>query len=355
GCPVCEASTPARRLTAARRENLRPSGRGGVQKAEQNLRTSLNLGVTTVRDAGGADLGVKQAVADGLIDGSDLVIAVTPLSQTGGHVDGWTVHGEVHSLLVPHPGRPHTVVDGPDQMRLRVREIIRAGADVIKICTSGGVMSPRDDPRHPQFSEEELAVCVSEAAASGIGVMAHAQGTPGIRNAVLAGVRSIEHGIFLDDECIDLMLARGTWLVPTLLAPVALIRMIEAGTRLPQAVVDKAHSVAGTHMDAVRRAVDAGVKIAMGTDSGVFPHGLTPEELQLMVEAGMSPSRALAAATSSGADLLGLGELTGRITPGLRADMVTVDGDPYDFGTHAQRVRHVIKGGRIVRSRLAAA
>jgi imidazolonepropionase-like amidohydrolase len=149
--------------------------------AQRNLMKTLDAGVTTVRDAGGADLGVKKAVADGLMDGPDMVIAVTVLSQTGGHADGWNVHGDLHRLLVPHPGRPDTIVDGVEGMRVRVRELIRAGADVIKVCTSGGVLSPRDNPRHPQFSLDELTVCVAEAAANDLGVMAHAQGTPGIK------------------------------------------------------------------------------------------------------------------------------------------------------------------------------
>lgn len=318
--------------------------------AQRNLARTMDLGVTTVRDAGGSDLGMKQAAAEGLIDGPDLQIAITVLGQTGGHTDGWNVHGDVAHLLQPHPGRPDAIVDGPDEMRRRVRELVRAGADVIKVCTSGGVLSPRDDPRHPQFSPEELDVCVAEAAAAGLGVMAHAQGKPGILNAVRAGVRSIEHGIYADDECFEAMLDRGTYLVPTLLAPIALIRAIDAGAAVPAAVEAKARAVVDAHAAAVARAIDAGVPIAMGTDSGVFEHGINTEELALMVRAGLTPAQALVAATANAADLLGLPD-RGRVAPGLRADLVVVSGDPFDLDSHAQRVARVYKNGVLVRQR----
>lgn len=317
--------------------------------AQQNLRRTLDVGVTTVRDAGGADLGMKLATETGLIDGPDIVPAVSILGQTGGHTDGWTVHGDVHRMMVPHPGRPSGMVDGPDQMRVRVRELVRAGAEVIKVCTSGGVLSPRDDPRHPQFSLEELTVCVAEASAVGIPVMAHAQGKPGILNALRAGVASIEHGIFADDECFDLMAATGAVLVPTLLAPVALIQAIDAGSRVPAAVEAKARAVVDIHREMVRAAAAAGVTIAMGTDSGVFAHGRNIEELVLMREVGMSAAQVLVAATSTAARLLRLPD-RGTVAAGRRADLVVVTGDPYDLATHADRLTHVFKNGTLVRS-----
>ena len=316
--------------------------------AQRNLARTLDLGVTTVRDAGGSDLGMKQATQEGLIDGPDLHIAISILGQTGGHTDGWNVHGDVVHLMQPHPGRPGVIVDGPGEMRRRVRELIRAGADVIKICTSGGVLSPRDDPRHPQFSPEELDVCVAEASAAGLKVMAHAQGKPGIINAVRAGVASVEHGIYADDECFELMIERGTYLVPTLLAPIALIRAIDAGVKVPAAVEAKARSVVEIHADAVSRAVAAGVPIAMGTDSGVFEHGINTEELSLMVAAGLTPAQALVASTANAAALLGLDD-RGTIAPGKRADLVVVSGDPYNFATHRERVTRVYKKGALVR------
>lgn len=316
--------------------------------AARNLARTLELGITTVRDAGGADLGIKQAVEDRLIPGPRMRIAVSLISPTGGHGDGWTVSGHCVPLSVPHPGRPASIVDGPDEMRRVARELLRAGADVLKVCTTGGVLSPRDDPKHSQFTPAELDVLVTEAHMQGREVMAHAQGSEGIKNAVRAGIRSIEHGIYLDDEAIELMLANGTWLVPTLIAPVAVIRAAAAGASLPDTVVRKAESVAVAHAESVRRAVAAGVKVAMGTDSGVGPHGTNLEELPLMAGCGMSAGQVLAATTSSAADLLGLGDELGRLAPGYRADLVVVDGDAYDLPALAGNVREVWQDGILV-------
>ncbi|WP_134731198.1 metal-dependent hydrolase family protein [Amycolatopsis nivea] len=314
-------------------------------EAARNLWTTLKLGITTVRDAAGADLGIKQAVADGLIPGPRLEIAIGLISPTGGHGDGWMPSGHCVPLSLPHPGRPSALADGPDEMRRVARTVLRAGADVLKVCTTGGVLSPRDDPRHSQFTPEELDVLVAEATMQGRAVMAHAQGAEGVKNAVRAGIRSIEHGIYLDDEAIELMLARGTWLVPTLVAPVNVIRAAAAGAALPDAVVQKAKEVAEVHLESVRRAVEAGVRIAMGTDSGVGPHGTNLEELELMRSAGMSPADVLVAATSSAARLLGKDAELGRLVPGYRADLVVVSGDIYDFPALAGNVREVWQDG----------
>ncbi|WP_166353086.1 metal-dependent hydrolase family protein [Phytoactinopolyspora limicola] len=313
-----------------------------------NLRAILDCGITTVRDAGGADLGVKQAVADGLIDGPRMCTAISILGQTGGHTDEWHPSGVTTDFFVPHPGRPEAVVDGPEQMRLRVRELVRAGADVIKICTSGGVVSPRDDPRRAQLSPDELAVCLAEAAAAGVPVMAHAQGAPGIKNAVRAGVRSIEHGIFLDDEAIDMMLAAGTFLVPTLVAPHWVLDAAAAGAAIPDVVVDKARMVVEVHRDAIGRAAAAGVRIAFGTDSGVGPHGDNLRELELMRQAGLAPAAVLRAATSTAAELLGVDADVGTVEPGRRADLVLVGGDPFDFPALRTNIQAVFKDGRRV-------
>ncbi|MEU4668625.1 amidohydrolase family protein [Amycolatopsis sp. NPDC023774] len=314
-------------------------------EAARNLWATLKLGITTVRDAAGADLGIKQAVTDGLIPGPRLQIAIGLISPTGGHGDGWMPSGHCVPLSLPHPGRPDATADGPDEMRRVARTLLRAGADVLKVCTTGGVLSPRDDPRHSQFTLEELDVLVAEAQMQGRAVMAHAQGAEGIKNAVRAGIRSIEHGIYLDDEAIELMLARGTWLVPTLVAPVNVIRAAAAGASLPDAVVQKAKEVAEVHADSVRRAVAAGVRIAMGTDSGVGPHGTNLEELELMRLCGMSPADVLVATTSSAARLLGMEGDLGRLAPGHRADVVVVAGDPYDFANLAANVREVWQDG----------
>jgi len=314
-------------------------------QAAHNLAATLRIGITSIRDAGGADLGIRQAVDDGLIAGPRMQISLIMLSQTGGHGDDWYPSGAEIPFMIPHPGRPSGLVDGPDEMRHKVRELVRMGADVIKVATSGGVLSPRDDPRHAHFRPAELEVLVEEATAAGIFVMAHAQGGDGIKNAVRAGIRSIDHGIFLDDEGIELMKARGTWFVPTLVAPQGVIDAADAGVPLPPAVVDKARAVVEIHRSAFHRAVEAGVRIAMGTDSGVTPHGRNLRELQLMSDGGMPPAAVLEATTRSAAQLLGVDGQRGTVEAGKLADLVVISGDPYDFSELGERVESVWKGG----------
>ena len=314
-------------------------------EAADNLRSTLGAGITTVRDAGGADLGIKQAVEDGRIPGPRMQISLSMITQTGGHGDPWTVSGAELPFFPRHPGVPDTTVDSPDEMRRVARTLIRMGADVIKVATSGGVLSPRDKPTHAHLRPEELEVLVEEATAAGIWVMAHAQATPGIKNAIRAGIRSIEHGIYLDDEAIEMMLERGTWLVPTLVAPRGVIDAADAGAAIPEASVAKAREVVEIHRDSFARAVAAGVRIAMGTDSGVTRHGENLRELGLMVEGGMSPMDAVVASTASAADLMGLGEELGTLEPGKVADLVVVNGDPLDLAGLAHRIDSVYRDG----------
>jgi imidazolonepropionase-like amidohydrolase len=275
-------------------------------------------------------------------------ISIVMLSQTGGHGDSWMPCGAQVTPRTVDPGRPNHIVDGPEEMRRKVRELVRMGADVIKVATSGGVLSPRDEPTHAHFRLQELEVLVEEANAAGIFVMAHAQATPGIKNAIRAGIRSIDHGIYLDDEAIELMLQKGAWLVPTLVAATGVVKAAEAGVAIPAASLRKALEVIEAHKDSFRRAVEAGVKVAMGTDSGVTPHGDNLEELQLMAENGMSPEQVLVATTSSAAELMGLEQELGTIEPGKRADLVVVDGDPYDFASLKSRIAAVYQDGRLV-------
>jgi imidazolonepropionase-like amidohydrolase len=317
-------------------------------RAIHTMRATLDIGITTVRDAGGADLGVKEAQARGLVPGPRIQIAISLLSQTGGHGDPWEASGCVTPIFMSHPGRPDGIVDGPDEARRKVREIIRAGADVIKIATSGGVLSSRDDPRHGHFRDAEVAVMVEEATAAGISVMSHAAGADGVKTAVRNGVRSIEHGIFLDDEAIGLMLDRGAWLVPTLIAPRGVLEAAAAGAGLAPQVVEKAHMVVDTHRESMRRAVAAGVRIAFGTDTGVTRHGRNLEELALMVECGMTPAAALHAATRSAAELLGVDADLGTVETGKLADLTIVDGDPLDVGTLTTRIHSVYQAGEQV-------
>jgi imidazolonepropionase-like amidohydrolase len=317
-------------------------------EAAENMRATLDSGITTVREAGGSDLGIKTAQQRGMIAGPRMQISISMLSQTGGHGDRWQVCGAHLPLFVPHPGRPDTLVDGPDEMRRKVRELVRAGADVIKVATSGGVLSPRDDPRHGHFRDAELAVLVEEANAAGRFVMAHAQATDGIKAAIRNGVRSIEHGIYLDDEAIGQMLERGTYLVPTLMAPRGVLEAAEAGVPVPPEAVEKTKMVMEAHFASVSKAIGAGVKVAMGTDSGVTPHGRNLRELPLMVECGMSPAEALVATTRTAAELLGVADHTGTLEPGKVADVVVLAGDALDPGDLAGRIRRVYQDGTLV-------
>lgn len=313
--------------------------------AAANLKKTLDIGITSIRDAGGADLGIKEAVDRGMIPGPRMQISIIMLSQTGGHGDDWSICGGDVPFFMPHPGRPGGVVDGPDEVRRRVREIIRAGADVIKVATTGGVLSPRDNPRHGHFRDAEIAVMTEEATAAGLHVMAHAQGAGGIKAALRNGVRSIEHGIFLDEEAIEMMLQAGAWLVPTLHAPRAVIAAADAGLPMSATVVEKARVVAQAHSESVRRAHEAGVRIAMGTDCGVGAHGTNLEELELMTGVGMSALETLHATTGSAADLMDVATDRGTLQPGQRADLVVVDGDPDDVTGLGERVRAVYLDG----------
>lgn len=311
-----------------------------------NMEATLRTGVTSVREAGGSDLGVKMAADLGLVRGPRMQISIIMLSQTGGHGDRTTPSGGCFGWEHAYPGNPPGLVDGPDEMRRRVRELIREGADVIKVATSGGVLSPRDEPKHGHFRDDELAVLVAEATAAGRYVMAHAQATDGIKAAIRNGIRSIEHGIYLDDEAISMMVEHGTWLVPTLVAPRAVIAAAESGTRLEESVIRKAHQVLEDHTASFARAVDAGVKIAMGTDSGVGPHGRNLEELALMVaNSSMAPLAAWAATTSSAAALCGVDDRLGTIATGKLADLTVLEGDLSDLAKLGERVWGVWKEG----------
>jgi imidazolonepropionase-like amidohydrolase len=255
------------------------------------------------------------------------------------------------------PDVPLGVVDGEEAMRAKVREILRAGADWIKLCTSGGVLSSADSPQHAQFTVAEIATAVYEAGAQGKRCLAHAQSNQGIKNAIEAGVASIEHGIYLDDEAIEMMLKRGVYLVPTLVAPQDVIDLAAARPGLlPDYAVNKAREVMSAHRESFRRAVAAGVKVAMGTDTGVGPHGGNARELGLMVANGMTPMQAIVASTRTAAELLRLDDRLGVVASGKLADLLLVEGNPLEeIGVLADagRLALVLKGGVPIRSRLA--
>jgi imidazolonepropionase-like amidohydrolase len=313
--------------------------------AEKNLEATLSAGITTVRDAGGADLGIKTAVEKGLIRGPRMQISIKMISQTGGHGDEWMASGATVPFFIDYPGSPPAIVDGPEEMRRKVRELIRDGADVIKVATSGGVLSPRDDPRHAHFTEDELSMLVREAASAGRWVMAHAQGSEGIKRAIRAGIRSIDHGVYLDEEAISLMLEHGTFLVPTLVAPTGVLTAAENGAQIPEASLKKALETIDIHRESIRQAIDAGAKVAMGTDSGVTPHGENLRELELMADLGMRPEQVLTATTLTAAELMGLEQELGSLEQGKLADIVVVEGDPFEFKTLPERIEAVYKDG----------
>ncbi|MDB5081372.1 MAG: amidohydrolase family protein [Chloroflexi bacterium] len=300
----------------------------GLLGVVPNSKATLEAGVTTARDTGMAPAGVRQAIERKMFPGPRLLVAISPLSQSGGHVDGH-LPSCVDRFAGLLPDVPSFVVDGPDEMRKRVREILRAGADWIKMCTTGGVLSPADDPSHTQFTIEEIAAAVYEAAAQGKKVCAHAQGTQGIKNALLAGVESIEHGIWLDDEAIEIMKSKKAYLVATLIAPLS---VLEAEERNPGSVppygLQKAKHVIKDHYESFRKAVEGGVNIAMGTDAGVGPHGENARELDLMVQYGMTPMQSIVTSTLNAAKLLRLDKRLGTLETGKLGDVLVVDGDP---------------------------
>ena len=299
-------------------------------QAIDRMRRTLDAGITSVRDAGGTDLGMKMAVEQGLIPGPRMQISISVLTTTGGHADFWMRSGLQYDLVPPYPGHPGTslICDGVEEVRKKVREILRAGAEAIKVCATGGVASPTDHPDFTQFTPEELAVMVQEGAyRGGIKVMAHAQGAEGIKNAIRAGIHSIEHGIFLDDEGIELMLAHGTYLVPTLVAPIGVLEAAEKGD-VSEWAVRKARETVEIHSENIAKAYRAGVRVAMGTDAGVVPHGTNLRELGLMADIGMPPMDVIVSTTRLAAECLGWQDRLGTLAAGKLADIIITRTNP---------------------------
>lgn len=321
-------------------------------KAMGYFQRTIEAGITSVRDAGFTDVGVKKAVEDGLFVGPRLQVSINPLTITGGHGDSWTRSG-IDMTFPTYPTMPDGIVDGPDAVHRKVREMLRAGADIIKVHATGGVMSPTDHPEFTQFSQEELEIIVREARfRKGVKVMAHAQGSEGVKNAVRAGIASIEHGIYLDDEAIELMLKHGTYLVPTLLAPVAVLEQFENSSNIPPHAAQKSREVVDIHKESFTRAHKAGVNIAMGTDAGVMPHGTNLRELGLMVEGGMTPMEAIVATTKSAANLMGWEDKLGTVEAGKVADLVIVNANPLENIKVLEDVNNivtVVKDGKVVK------
>jgi imidazolonepropionase-like amidohydrolase len=312
------------------------------------VRRTLMIGFTTVRDLGAGelvDIGLRNAIANGKIEGPRILAAVRAVGATGGHCD--PTGGYRPDLFNPALNLDAAVANGADAVRRAVRLNVKQGADVIKVCATGGVLSLVGDVSSPQLTQAELDALVDEAHALKKRAAAHAHGAEGAKRAIRAGIDSVEHGSFLDDEALDLMKQRGTFLVPTLMAGEGLRERLARGDALPPNVADKARAALASRDQMFRKAVARGVRIAFGTDAGVFPHGRNAEEFRLMVERGMTPAAALRAATSVNAELFGISDRLGTLEAGKLADIVATPGDPTRDIRQTERVFFVMKEGVI--------
>jgi imidazolonepropionase-like amidohydrolase len=319
--------------------------------ATANARVTLMAGITTVRDVGSSDyvdVGLRNAIRDHVVVGPRMLVCVHALGSTGGHCDG---SGGYREGLFGHESGPlDGVINGPDQARYAVRLDHKYGADIIKVCATGGVLSLTDDVDTPQLTQEELNAIVDEAHALRRKTAAHAHGAEGAKRAIRAGIDSIEHGTFLDDEALDMMKQRGTYLVPTLMAGHGIQEQIDKGTYIPAPILAKAKTAIAAGHQMFQKAMAKGVKIGLGTDAGVYPHGRNTEEFHLMVDLGMKPIDALKAGTSADADLLGLADKIGKLESGKLADVVAVPGDPVENIRQTEHVFFVMKEGVIYKN-----
>jgi imidazolonepropionase-like amidohydrolase len=318
-----------------------------VFHAAENARKTVEAGFTTVRDVGSEkdeDVGLRNAIAAGLVPGPRMLVARYALGATGGHCDNT---GFPQGTFGAEPGLERGILHGADEARQAVRLEVKYGADVIKMCASGGVLSLGDDVAAPQLTDAELSAIIDEAHRLGRKTAAHAHGDAAIRAAVKAGVDSIEHGSFATDDTLALMKQHGTYLVPTMLAGEWTGNRSE---KFPPAIAAKARAALAAHDEMFRRAAKSGVKIAFGTDSAISPHGLNAQEFALMVRGGLTPAQALRTAGPSAADLLGLSKEIGTIEPGKLADIVVVAGNPLDDVRATEHVIYVMKSGRVVRA-----
>ncbi len=316
-----------------------------------NAKVTLMAGITTVRDVGSGDfldVGLRNAIRDHIVPGPRMLVTVHALGATGGHCD--SEDGFRAGLFGHESGPLDGVINGPDQARYAVRLDHKYGADMIKVCATGGVLSLTDDVDTPQLTQEELNAIVDEAHALRRKTAAHAHGAEGAKRAIRAGIDSIEHGTFLDDEALDMMKQRGTYLVPTLMAPHGIQEQIDKGTYIPPPILAKAKAAIAAGHQMFQKALAKGVKIGMGTDAGVYPHGRNTEEFHLMVDLGMKPIDALKSGTSADADLLGLADKIGTLETGKLADVVAVPGDPVENIRQVEHVFFVMKEGIIYKN-----
>ncbi|MFS2007645.1 amidohydrolase family protein [Duganella sp. CT11-25] len=309
----------------------------------RNALVTLRAGFTTIRDVGAdgyADIGLRDAINDGDVPGPRIAASGPALGITGGHCDD-TMHAPEYKATALG------VADGVDEALKVTRRNIKYGADVIKICATGGVLSFGDDPRTSQYTLEELKAIIGDAHRLGRKTAAHAHGGEGIKLSVLAGIDSIEHGSYIDDEGIKLMKEHKTYLVPTLYLGDWLIENAEA-IKLPKPLLEKAKVVLPQARINIGRAIKAGVPIAFGTDAAVYPHGLNAREFAVLVKLGMTPIQAIRTATLNASDLLGWTDRVGAIEAGKFADLIAVDGEPLKDVRALEQVQWVMKGGAVV-------
>jgi imidazolonepropionase-like amidohydrolase len=314
-------------------------------RANVYARRTLEAGFTTVRDVGAGefiDVALKKAIDEGLLPGPRMQVATLAVGATGGHND---VVGFSPYLKF---GQFQGTADGEADIRKLIRFEIKNGADLIKLIASAGVLSEEESAGAPQYTEAEMAAAVNEARMWGKRVAAHAHGAEAIQQAVRAGVASIEHGTLIDDEGLRLLKERGTFLVPTVYVGGYVVA--EFG-RLgyPENILEKARHITQEGDEHFRRALASGVKVAYGTDAGVFPHGTNAKQFADLVRLGMTPLAAIRAATVGAAELLGWSDRVGAVAPGLYADLIAVAGDPLQDVTELERVTFVMKGGAVVR------
>src|SRR5580698_42019 len=314
--------------------------------ASVNARVTLMAGITTVRDVGASDfldVALRNAIASGKVPGPRMLVATSAIGATGGHCDNG---GFRYGLFGKETGPEDGVANGPDQMRLAVRFNVKYGADIIKTCATGGVLSLADDVDTPQLTQAELDAMVDEAHALRRKTAAHAHGAAGAKRAIRAGIDSIEHGTFLDEEAMRMMKERGTFYVPTMMAAEGLKQSLTDGY-MPPVIEKKARLAIAQLHETVTKAVAMGLKVALGTDAAVYPHGKNAGEFELLVSCGMKPVNALKAGASVDADLLGVADRTGSLEPGKAADVVAVPGNPEDDIRQTQKVMFVMKQGVI--------
>lgn len=317
-------------------------------EAIPNAERTLDAGFTTVRDLGSEsfmDVALRDAIGKGIVRGPHMLCATKGIGATGGHFDD--TNGFRDGLFGRQPEYTDGIADGPEAIRRAVRYEIKNGADVIKAAVSGGVLSMKDEVDVPQLAPDEIAMLVTETHRLRKKVAVHCHGDTAARDAINAGVDSIEHGSFLKKETLALMKTKGTYLVATLEATEYIMGKIDA---YPAGVQAKARAAAAARSEMFRSAVQLGVKIAFGTDAGVFPHGTNAKEFALMTSFGMAPLDALAAATSGAADLLGIAQTTGTLAKGQTADIVALPGDVTADITATERVMFVMKDGKIMKN-----